>query len=695
MQLVFFVRDNTLLDSIFSLAQGKLGEKVVVWHGQNLSDIVGTFPGILFFHYDDPEFNFSEFKAAVLEADLKENGTLIVLMSQELSVKEFKKLQIENKFIDGFLRMPIKLKDIETFVEDYKLVLNEVGEGMEGAKKKNLEDPVNAKIQQRFDLVFSDPASKKSANEKQSTVFNDGEDIQFDDVNLHGDTSMSESAKKNPGQDAPVVLDFDMSGELEFDGAEALAAHTPPPNPPSAPSATKLSVVPDDDSGLEFNLDFGDDSSEIPAPPVEAAHTTPVHDANKTTSGADFEFDFAEESEDAPVEMLGKSEQPAPAVVEEGDDDLNALFEADLETANAHVQEMPEDGTQKTILFDPSQISDFGEKESFSVPEKTGSHSSSDLMTTDEARANIESTIKDIIRPKAMESTQEIDITAMGDDELDFSAPVAKPSKTLSQDSATGEFDLSSMEFADKDPEPVKAPVATPVKETYVSAPEPTQSYSERAHTSFVSDEDSNRLHATIRQLREEREELLTQIKTFKGDARELEQDNLTLKAALDESKIEISILRKRHMVEMEDFKYRLSLNEEKKALAEERARAAESKREKLEQRVRIDFNQVKQREKELETKLEMLTIDVDSQVQSRDQKILELRRKIDALEFNMENVSIKEQKSQDDKRKLEDKLNKIMKTLRHSIKNLEDDIDQATDDSQDDKESADPRSKA
>jgi len=64
----------------------------------------------------------------------------------------------------------------------------------------------------------------------------------------------------------------------------------------------------------------------------------------------------------------------------------------------------------------------------------------------------------------------------------------------------------------------------------------------------------------------------------------------------------------------------------------------------------------------------------------------LELRRKIDSLEFNMENVSIKEQKSEDDKRKLEDKLTKIMKTLRHSIKNLEDDIDQATGEDQDDR---------
>jgi chromosome segregation ATPase len=109
--------------------------------------------------------------------------------------------------------------------------------------------------------------------------------------------------------------------------------------------------------------------------------------------------------------------------------------------------------------------------------------------------------------------------------------------------------------------------------------------------------------------------------------------------------------------------------------------RNLEKIKERLEQKARIDISQVRQREKELESKLELMAMDVDSQVHSRDQKILELRRKIDALEFNMENASIKEQKSLEDKRKLEDRLSKIMKTLRHSIKNLEDDIDHVEED--------------
>jgi hypothetical protein len=209
----------------------------------------------------------------------------------------------------------------------------------------------------------------------------------------------------------------------------------------------------------------------------------------------------------------------------------------------------------------------------------------------------------------------------------------------------------------------------------FVHKPEPLISNSSSTG-SFTDGRVDVEMQATIRLIREEREDLLKQLKEAKSIARDLEQDNLTLKSALDESVIEVSILRKRHAVEIEDVKYRLSMTEDKKVLAEERAKSLIGQKEKLEQKVRIDISQVRQREKELETRLEMLSIDVDSQVQSRDQKILELRRKIDSLEFNMENVSIKEQKSTDDKRKIEDKLNKIMKTLRNSIKNLEDDVE-------------------
>ena len=96
----------------------------------------------------------------------------------------------------------------------------------------------------------------------------------------------------------------------------------------------------------------------------------------------------------------------------------------------------------------------------------------------------------------------------------------------------------------------------------------------------------------------------------------------------------------------------------------------------KLQIRFREEVNKVKQREKELENQLELVSLDSDNQVGTRDNVILTLKRKIDSLEFNMESVEIKGNHSREEKNRLEDKISKIMRTLRGSIKLLEDDLD-------------------
>lgn len=547
---------------------------------------------------------------------------------------------------------------------------------MSGAKKITtvFDDQVNAKIQRKFDLVFTEKpqSTQSSKKDDSSAVFSD--DIQFG-TGLDEEFVM-EKKDENASQ---INLDF----SLDDDTPEVSAA-----SKSSTPAAGS-------DDGLDFSLNFDLDA---------AIETQPEAKSEQVVEKVDESVGFTLD-----------------------DSDIGSSMEFD-------------EATKKTVMVNTEELKKSNLAE-FSL-DNTGSHNgSADHMSNEESRANIESTIKNILRPK-LDDTKEIDLggfdgkassTSAGigdieDSELDFRentpskgfaldsidddafAIETKPSRVaapMSTDS-TGDFDISSLDtgfnadedVASFDAEPVEpaeptvvAVKAVPVQERVVEKeqPRPVPSYeappSMGMGGSNMTTEDGMRFQATIRALREEREEMLSQIKGLKSDAKELEQDNLTLKANLDEAKIEITILRKRHMVELEDIKYRLGLSEEKKAMADEKARQADMRREKLEQKVRIDFNQVKQREKELESKLELLSMDVDSQVQSRDQKILELRRKIDALEFNMENASIKEQKSLDDKRKLEDRLNKIMKTLRHSIKNLEDDIDHAHEDDDHQKE--------
>jgi hypothetical protein len=52
-----------------------------------------------------------------------------------------------------------------------------------------------------------------------------------------------------------------------------------------------------------------------------------------------------------------------------------------------------------------------------------------------------------------------------------------------------------------------------------------------------------------------------------------------------------------------------------------------------------VDIRRIRVREKELEGQLEILKKDSSALLHARDEKILELKRRIDLLEFNMELV--------------------------------------------------------
>lgn len=535
---------------------------------------------------------------------------------------------------------------------------------MSAIKKGHSEttEQINSRIQRKFDQVFSGE-NKSSAD----ATGPHGLSMVLDTSTEIGDIEMSSGAQKKDSIESPVIdLDFTIEDELSENvpGVPESKSSTNPGLKSVDSNASK--AVMSDDSGLDFSLDFNTVDEEMP---------------EKMSSAEDSQ----QYSSNASAMELGVSDEISDGM--------------ELDNIPESRSEFGED-TQKTIVISLGTNSNVDLK-GFNL-ENSEDQTTADQMTSEEALANIESTIKDIIRPKELkDSSSNPDKTPSNtfslselmeeDTSEQFSLDVT-PQSNFSDNSATGEFFLDPTDLAVEEEIHIEAPSRAPAK-----TPAPAAKVVEQVATPVevnevsrtidygrvekMTDEDSVRFHATIRQLREEREELLGLIKNLKGEQKELEQDNLSLKAGLDEAKIEISILRKRHMVELEDLKYRLTLSEEKKALSDEKARQSELRREKLEQKVRIDYNQVKLREKELESKLEMLSMDIDSQVHSRDQKILELRRKIDALEFNMENASIKEQRSSEDKRMLEDKLSKIMKTLRNSIKNLEEDIEHVQED--------------
>jgi len=189
-------------------------------------------------------------------------------------------------------------------------------------------------------------------------------------------------------------------------------------------------------------------------------------------------------------------------------------------------------------------------------------------------------------------------------------------------------------------------------------------------------DDELLRFKATVRELRLEREDLLGSIDKLEADKAVLQQKNLSQKAEIEELKIELEVLKQRHYKELEETKTALSLGNRQKSIIEEKAKHYKAELEEVNQKFRVNFSQVRRREQELESKLELISMDSASQLKTRDEKILDLKRKIDSLEFNMESLESSEKQSKTQTKKLEKKLAQIMSTLANSLDKFQDEDD-------------------
>jgi hypothetical protein len=91
------------------------------------------------------------------------------------------------------------------------------------------------------------------------------------------------------------------------------------------------------------------------------------------------------------------------------------------------------------------------------------------------------------------------------------------------------------------------------------------------------------------------------------------------------------------HQREREDLKFQIKTKSDQVRLQEKQAKDGSDQMERLKDRVRIDIRKIRIREKELENQLEIAKKDTMVLLSARENKIIELKRKIDLLEFNMD----------------------------------------------------------
>jgi chromosome segregation ATPase len=258
----------------------------------------------------------------------------------------------------------------------------------------------------------------------------------------------------------------------------------------------------------------------------------------------------------------------------------------------------------------------------------------------------------------------------------------------IDQSLVSDDLDLGSISFGGDEEE------AAPVKEDKTKkktkeAPAPSAQASASSYDGNLGRElkevsqaysgEMERMQATISNLRSDREELLAKIQKLEEDKILQARQNLTMRAELDEKKIELSIIRKKLNDEITELKDRLKLHEERKLILEEKNKIMMVELDKAAQKNKIDVKKVQMRERELEQKLELLKSDSELQIRNRDLKILELKRKIDAMEFDMESISMQDKRSVESRFELEDKLDKAIKTLRSAISVLEDETEKSS----------------
>jgi len=179
-------------------------------------------------------------------------------------------------------------------------------------------------------------------------------------------------------------------------------------------------------------------------------------------------------------------------------------------------------------------------------------------------------------------------------------------------------------------------------------------------------------------ELRYSKEEMIR----LKKESQELYEENRRLKhlkekyeSEGDSYRREIQAIQNRDESEFDRLRFEVSVRESKIRAFEQRIKSFEEKYEELRNRVKIDLRKIRHREQELESKLELLREDSDSLISSRDQQILDLKRKIDSLQFDVETLTEENIKVRNEKNGTEEKMARVERTVRMALKVLDTDL--------------------
>jgi hypothetical protein len=520
-------------------------------------------------------------------------------------------------------------------------------------------------LSEELDKYFTKYQNFQPATLEEMASFNTpslGEDMSDKDQEL----SLDNLEELEISDDTPPLAPIEEEGlELSIDANEALDLTD------EAPSTIT------EDEGFEL-----DSQGEIPDMSVSedlALNLEEAEDEEEVSLSEDTSSDLSD------IELSDESQDLSLTADENLSDELN--LSTDSSTSSEELEDLFTQSSEDDFNLDSSSF----ESELENVDELSLSEDELDLVEEDLSEDALEK-LKEIDEIMVSDASQASMRYKPGDlDDADESFSLENNQELqadIDQPLVSDDLNLDGIDFPVEEPivraeekenKKKKAKEVREEKLPEMTSPNPSGRImgQELKEISGAYSIEMERLQATISNLRQDREELLTKIQKIEEEKMLFSRQNLSLRAELDEKKIELTIVRKKLNEDISELKDRLRIQDEKKLIQEERFKQLKSELDKVDQKNKLDLRKVQMRERELEQKLELLKSDAETQIRNRDLKILELKRKIDTMEFDMESISTQEKRSVESRFELEDKLDKAIKTLRSAISVLEEESDQ------------------
>lgn len=569
----------------------------------------------------------------VSEVETKDNVDLEEVQAQQLDIAQNSDSEVVSSVVskdeielDQIQQGDISLSAEGEAPESINIVTDEIDLSSEATVKKEEKAMATEDDENTLDIGGDEEILDLSADEDILDIGTDDEGLDLTD-----EFSLGEDTEIEPEGDI-----LDLAGEeSSFEIDDSIDS----PQELSLDDNDGLSQI--DDEQLADNLaDDSDESMEL------LEDDFGIEQLEQVDEEALVDLEFGSLTDDsADDEKLSAADlPPAP----EG---LNPLEELD----NTNVEMTPTNKHSDDVLAKLAEIDAMMDESAPVVQDPADNTGEHDIQ----ALKNEEDEGTDII---SVESIQQLDEIAA--ENIEFGAGAEAENEVEDNIITISEGD-AKIESKDINQEPIRSTQTSTPSQANISE---HNAYKQR------HDEELTRYGESIKNLREEREYLLEEIRKLQESNEDLKREAKNMKAQLDEKKIEITIVKKRHEKEVEELKYQLDISNDRKDVLEEKNKQFEKEYENLNRKIKVDITKVRSRERDLENKLEMLRSDAEMQIRNRDQKILELKRKIDTLQFDVESIQVQEKKIVSNNNQLEDKMQKVIRTLRRAIGELEED---------------------